>query len=185
MTVSISVSSKVLPPVVIEKCSCEWNKAVTIFDVVIALLKWCNDIESILCLTQSIYRRYLLNFGNQYLMLFCVKKVTQNSNCPNPWWWIGQTFISKKYFILVKIKLNCESTMVYILYTKGLRMELSVNISTYEYERFETDLTQHSTALKQWRTSLWSVHSCRHDRNTFSASPYQPASDKKPPTIER
>lgn len=47
----------------------------------------------------------------------------------------------------------------------------------------ETDLTQHSTALKQWRTSLWSVHSCRHDRNTFSASPYQPASDKNPPRI--
>lgn len=49
---------------------------------------------------------------------------------------------------------------------------------------FWTDLTQHSTARKQWRISLWSVHSCRHDRNTFSASPYHPASDKKPPGIK-
>lgn len=47
-----------------------------------------------------------------------------------------------------------------------------------------THLTQHSTARYQWRTSSCNVHSWRQDRKTFSASPYQPASDKKPPDIQ-
>lgn len=47
-----------------------------------------------------------------------------------------------------------------------------------------THLTQHSTARYQWRTSSCNVHSWRQDRKTFSASPYQPASDKKPPEME-
>lgn len=61
----------------------------------------------------------------------------------------------------------------------------SMQMSTAMNKCSLANLTQHSTARKQWRISLWSVQSCRHDRNTFSASPYQPASDRKPPRTER
>lgn len=61
----------------------------------------------------------------------------------------------------------------------------SMQMSTAMNKCSRANLTQHSTARKQWRISLWSVQSCRHDRNTFSASPYQPASDRKPPRTER
>lgn len=42
-------------------------------------------------------------------------------------------------------------------------------------------LTQHSTARNQCKISSWRVHSWRQERKTFSASLYQPASDRNPP----
>ena len=62
------------------------------------------------------------------------------------------------------------------------RTRKATNTTTVcNYRTAPTYLTQHSTARNQWGISSCRVHNWRQDRRTFSASLYQPASERKPP----